>query len=432
MGSKWFTGGVAAAPRERIQFDFRFEGVRYRPTIRRPPSEANLRRARERLQAIKQQIEVGTFSFAEEFPDYRYLHRLTGTAAVRSCNQVFDEFLAHCSSRYARQDMAFATLSSYRKVLNGIWRPALGKQLFHQVRYSSLVKIADSRVWSKKTYNNAISIVRRAFDFGYRDHPEHFNPARGLRSARLKRNDRPRIDPFTMQDAEMLIAAVRRDWGEAQGNYEEFRFFTGLRPSEEIALTLSDVDFVHGTISINKARVAGVDRSFTKTGDDRVVLLCPRARAVLERQLRLRAQLQLAGKINHDQVFFQESGQPLRNLQYPQQRWRRTLTALRIRHRRPYCARHSSVSWNLMIGKNPLWVAKQHGHSIATMLRVYAAWAEGSVESDLKAIRRSMDHGAAQGDGATAIQTCGGSDLTTLPSCVIREYNRVLPNCGSG
>jgi hypothetical protein len=49
MGSKWFTGGVAAAPRGRIQFDFYLDGIRYRPSIKRPPSEANLRRARERL-----------------------------------------------------------------------------------------------------------------------------------------------------------------------------------------------------------------------------------------------------------------------------------------------------------------------------------------------------------------------------------------------
>jgi integrase len=56
------------------------EGVRYRPTIRRPPSEANLRRARERLESIKHQIAVGTFSFADEFPDYRYLRRIIGTA----------------------------------------------------------------------------------------------------------------------------------------------------------------------------------------------------------------------------------------------------------------------------------------------------------------------------------------------------------------
>jgi len=28
------------------------------------------------------------------------------------------------------------------------------------------------------------------------------------------------------------------------------------------------------------------------------------------------------------------------------------------------------MSWNLMIGKNPLWVAKQHGHSVQTTLDV--------------------------------------------------------------
>lgn len=53
MGSKWFTGGVIAAPRGRIQFDFILDGIRYRPSIKRPPPEADLRRARERLEVIK-------------------------------------------------------------------------------------------------------------------------------------------------------------------------------------------------------------------------------------------------------------------------------------------------------------------------------------------------------------------------------------------
>jgi hypothetical protein len=34
--------------------------------------------------------------------------------------------------------------------------------------------------------------------------------------------------------------------------------------------------------------------------------------------------------------------------------------------------------------------ATQHGHGIETMLRVYAAWAEGAVEADIAAIRRAM------------------------------------------
>ncbi len=422
MGSKWFTGGVVVAPHGRIQFDFMFEGIRYRPSIRRPASEANLRRARERLDEIKQQIEVGTFSFEEEFPDYRFLRRISGAARVRSCNEVFDEFLAHCEARLAKQDMAAATLSSYRRVLNGVWRPPLGKHLFHQVRYSHLVTIADKRTWTKKTYNNAISIVRRAFDFGYRDHPEQHNPARGLRSARLKNKDRPKIDPFSMHDAETLIAAIHRDWGEAQGNYDEFRFFTGMRPSEEIALVLSDLDIVNDIVNVNKARVAGIDRCQTKTGEDRRILLCPRALAVLKRQLRLRARLEAAGAIRHEHVFFRETGEPFRNLQIPGRRWRQTLSALKLRYRRPYTARHSSVSWNLMIGKNPLWVAKQHGRSIATMLCVYAAWAGGSVESDVEAIKRSMNRQARLGRPSK----CGVSAAAPPRPC---RPTRPVPRC---
>jgi hypothetical protein len=37
---------------------------------------------------------------------------------------------------------------------------------------------------------------------------------------------------------------------------------------------------------------------------------------------------------------------------------------LGIRQRGPYHARHSSVTWRLMLGKNLLWVAKQHGDSV--------------------------------------------------------------------
>jgi integrase len=391
MGSTWFTGGVSAAPRGRIQFDFMLEGIRYRPTLRRPPSEANLRLAREHLQGLKQQIAFGTFSFSDEFPDYRYLHRVVGAGSVRLCDHVFDEFLAHCESRVARNDMAAITLSSYRKVLENVWRPALGKYLFHKVRYSHLVRASDSQPWSKKTYNNAISVVRRAFEFGYRDHPELPNPAVGLRTVRLKRQDRPKIDPFNIQDAEMLIAALHRDWGPTQGNYDEFRFFTGLRPSEEIALMLSDIDLKEGAVSVNKACVGGIDRDCTKTGEDRRILLCPRALKVLKCQLRLREEFVKAGKISHDYVFFQDSGQPIRLLNYPYERWRQTLqSSLKLRYRKPYCARHSSVSWNLMVGKNPLWVAKQHGHSVTTMFRVYTAWAQGAIEADIQAIKRAM------------------------------------------
>jgi hypothetical protein len=80
-------------------------------------------------------------------------------------------------------------------------------------------------------------------------------------------------------------------------------------------------------------------------------------------------------------------------------RWERTLKRLAIRYRKRYAARHTSVSWNLMLGRNPLLVAKEHGHRIITMLTVYAAWTEGAVESDIAAIRaaRNQKRSSARG-----------------------------------
>jgi integrase len=293
MGRKSKTNGVTAAGRERIQFDFMLGGVRYRPTLLRTPTETNLRRAREHLVGIKERIAAGTFSFAEEFPDFQHLDKVPEGGCPRSCAHVFDAFLGHCESRVARDDMATVTLTSYRKILNGIWRPRIGTIRFLNIRYSTLVEIADSPGWGKKTYNNAISVLRRAFKFGYRDYPEKYNPVFRLKSARISKKDRIKIDPFTIQDAETLIAAIRRDWGEAQGNYDEFRFFTGMRPSEQITLVVSDFDVARGSLSVTKARVAGIDKDSTKTGEDRHMALCPRALNVMNRQLALRNRLEL-------------------------------------------------------------------------------------------------------------------------------------------
>ena len=165
-----------------------------------------------------------------------------------------------------------------------------------------------------------------------------------------------------------------------------------MRPSEQIALLVSDYDAARGTLDVTKARVDDTDKDSTKTGDDRRIVLCPRAIGALNRHLALREHFVRAGKIVHEHLFFKANGQPIRNLQYPGMRWQRTLRRLKdIRYRRPYTTRHTSVSWDLMIGRSAVWVARQHGHSISTMLRFYAAWADGAPESDVERIRATIN-----------------------------------------
>ena len=76
-----------------------------------------------------------------------------------------------------------------------------------------------------------------------------------------------------------------------------------------------------------------------------------------------------------------------------------------------------------MLGKKLLWVAKQHGHSVEVMLRMYAAWLEGATEADIHAIKKAMEKRpaarAAFLDSRTAISTVNAV-LNRVTQIVIR------------
>jgi len=251
--------------------------------------------------------------------------------------------------------------------------------------------IRNAQGWrTKKTYNNGISALRCAFEFGFKNFPDRKNPAEGLDTFRIKKKDLPPVDPFNVMEAEAIIQGVHEEWGEAIGNFDEFRLFTGLRQSEQIALKTSDYDPRKGTLLVLRGVVIGVDRDRTKTSEDRIVELCPRARSVLDRQLQLRDAHRRAGKLDHDFIFFKTDGDPIRALDYVYTRWRYVPESRAIRYREPYHARHTSVTWNLMVGKNWIWVARMHGHSPEVMMKKYAKWIDQSTEEDIDAIRVAL------------------------------------------
>jgi hypothetical protein len=53
-----------------------------------------------------------------------------------------------------------------------------------------------------------------------------------------------------------------------------------------------------------------------------------------------------------------------------------------------------------MIGKPPLLVSQQHGHSMMTMLSTYAAWMRGATESDVAIIQAAMNSERSTADRA--------------------------------
>jgi hypothetical protein len=110
-----------------------FEGYRFRPSVLRAPIDINLRRAREQIAGIRERIATGTFSFADEFPNFRDLKSVPDSGSRKTCGQVFDEFLAHCESRRGKHDLAPITVATYRRVLDAFWRPKIGGAPFLNV-----------------------------------------------------------------------------------------------------------------------------------------------------------------------------------------------------------------------------------------------------------------------------------------------------------
>ena len=164
------------------------------------------------------------------------------------CMDNVDGMVDYITSLRARDELAFATVESYRKILKHHVQPHIGANAFAAVQFSKLEEIANRHQGSKKTFNNVVSAIRGAWRYGYKDLSRQRDPALGLECVRIPKREQPKPDPFDIDGAEILIKAIAADWGEAQGNYDEFRFFTGLRPSEEIALTWSDLDLSSGEL----------------------------------------------------------------------------------------------------------------------------------------------------------------------------------------
>jgi len=376
VGRKPTTGGVEPKA-NRIQLTFSYRGKRYRPTLDLAPTQANLRHAARRLEEIKHKIRTGSFVFAEEFPGYRFLDAVTVTVtrARPTFDQVADAFLASIGG------LDFATRESYRKILNAHWRSKFGKLRIDEIRYGELAAHIGGRPWgSMKTRNNVASVGRLVFGFAHADELIERNPMDRIKTLRVQKAP---PDPYAVEEAEALLAGILADWGEHDANYFEFAFFTGLRPSEEIALLWSDADLQAGRLRVERARVMGRDKATTKTYVARLLELCPRSLEVLRRQR------ELTGLADRE-VFTHPSGDRYRDLQAQLKRWDHTHKRLGLRRRVPYQTRHTSVTWNLMTGKNLLWVAEQHGHSPAVMLKTYARWTSGATEEDIEAIRCAM------------------------------------------
>jgi integrase len=105
-----------------------------------------------------------------------------------------------------------------------------------------------------------------------------------VRFVRRRKQQLPFPDPWSPDEVEALVDHMTRAYPVAIANLAEFKFFTGIRPSEDAALRWSEVVMVAQRAHVQGAIVQGQAKAATQTNTARTVLPNGRAPAAVMRR----------------------------------------------------------------------------------------------------------------------------------------------------
>jgi len=351
--------GTVEPLKTAIRLKFTWKGARCVETLMIAPTGANMKFARNLLSRIQGAITAGNYSRSDFFD---------------TAGEPESERFADVADRWLKSKTgAKSTLACYGWSVD-FWKAALPDKPIDKIRHSDITTaIKDkSATVSGKTLNNHLIVVRGVFRFAKADRLIVHNPTDEIEQ---QKHQSPPPDPFSTEERDSILLHMSGKYPDAVWNYFKFAFFTGLRPSEMIALRWGDVDWKARTVRVQRARVMWEDKA-TKTNTVRDVDLSDPAMEALKRQ---KAHTFMKGE---DHAIFCNplSGRPWAD----DQRQRRayfqpTLKHLGIRQRDAYNTRHTFATAALMGGVNPAYIAKQLGHANTGMLfRHYSKWIEGA------------------------------------------------------
>lgn len=354
-----------------IQVTFYWNGERYRPTLKIPPTPTNLKYAERLKGEIEKKIAFGHYTleqYANDFPTSRIAKSAPRARQTDTFHDAADKWVKTLSN------LAQGSLRNYLKCLS-FWKDAIevGTRL-DDMSYSELAALANSQGWKPKHRNNMLIPLRGIFAMATLDGQIAKDPTENIKNSKPQK---PNPDPFTLEEVNKITAELMTRYDEQIYNYFEFAFFTGVRPEEQIALRWDDIDWTLETARIERVRTAGADRGWTKTAKGRDIELNSRALAALTRQKKFTF-------LKDPYIFHNPVTGKRWNSEHSQRRayWTPTIKRLGMRHRRQYETRHTFATINLMAGANPMWVAQQLGHQTMQMtLSVYSKWIVGADKS---------------------------------------------------
>lgn len=389
----------------KLYLDFYFDGQRYREQTALPDSPENRNKLSKLADRLEREISKGKFNYEEFFgkpaktsklkpalnpstADDSGIQASVASAPVKGVGQnmpTFTEFLA-----IWRHENFVQFRNSYKRTVEDIFKahliPRFGNCRVGDIRREDLLNLRSELAkapgrkgltMSPKRVNAIMTLMNQIMSEAS-DRYNFTNPHQNIKPLRLRKPD---VQPFTLNEVELILRSVRED----MRNYYLVRFFTGMRTGEIDGLKWKYVDFARRQILIRSTIVAGHEEEDGKTFDS--------IRDIEISEVVCKALRDQRAVTFHrsEYVFCNNLGQPLDHNNVTKRVWYPLLRHLGLDKRRPYVTRHTAATLWLAAGENPLWIARQLGHSSTEMLyRVYGRFVPNLTRQDGSAFERLL------------------------------------------
>lgn len=201
--------------------------------------------------------------------------------------------------------------------------------------------------YSAKTIKNYRSVLSLILHYARGDGLITINP---LEFVRTPKEAKKEIFAFKLDEIKQIIAHAKVGFK----NLLQLAFFSGMRPSEIIALEWSKVDFKSDSILVDKNRVDGVD-SLPKGDKVRRIDMLPQVKEALQRQWFL-----TGDKSEH--VFLTSFGKPFMKTEHIDNQFKKLLSNLNLPIVRFYTTKKSFITLMKSLKMNESWLIQQVGH----------------------------------------------------------------------
>jgi len=214
------------------------------------------------------------------------------------------------------------------------------------IKTSFLMSWQNSLELAPKTIINYRSVINIILEMALADDIILKNPLRYVTAPKIKRVLQ---EVYRLEDVNILLSNTKGQFK----NLLELAFFSGMRPSEIIALKWKNINFKNESIKIlERIREGTID--LPKGDKIRIIDLLPRAKKALEKQLPLTC--------SHEYVFITQYNEPYKNSQVLDTLFKNLCLKSNLRIGRFYDTKKFFCTFAEENINNETWLTQQVGH----------------------------------------------------------------------